>query len=224
LSKDLRIHDYISHILNAIERINRYTEDMDKSGFLCNDMVQDAVIRNIEIIGEASNNILRTYPEFASRNSDIPWQIMYTMRNRVSHGYHSLDLEIVWTTIRRDLPFLYQRVIDVCDSLTTKQTFSGNDSRLGDAEDVFDTKGIERLRPLKGGLNAKLLRVTDDAVLIQHAGRKKVLDAVIPPEHRQALKEMEGQRVVLQFGAQGLERVAPEPVRTRGRDRESPGF
>jgi uncharacterized protein with HEPN domain len=47
---------------------------------------------------------------FAARHAEIPWQVMYTMRNRVSHGYDNVDFEMVWKTIRKDLPDLYQLV------------------------------------------------------------------------------------------------------------------
>lgn len=110
MTKALRVPDYLAHILKAIERINRYTVDMDEARFLNSELVQDAVIRNIEIIGEAANNIQRVAPEFAARHDDIPWLVMYTMRNRVSHGYDKVDLEIVWKTIRGDLPSLYAQV------------------------------------------------------------------------------------------------------------------
>jgi uncharacterized protein with HEPN domain len=110
MSKALRVADYLGHILRAIERIDRYTADMDEVTFLNSELVQDAVIRNIEIIGEASNNIQRVDAEFAARHDDIPWLVMYTMRNRVSHGYDTVDLEIVWKTVRGDLPGLYRQV------------------------------------------------------------------------------------------------------------------
>lgn len=110
MTKALRVPDYLGHILKAIERIDRYTEDMDEVAFLNSELVQDAVIRNIEIIGEASNNIQRVAPEFAAQHDDVPWMVMYTMRNRVSHGYDKVDLEIVWKTIQGDLPGLYQQV------------------------------------------------------------------------------------------------------------------
>lgn len=67
---------------------------------------QDAVIRNIEIIGEAARNIDRHHPDFASRHPDVPWEDIYLMRNRVSHGYFTVDLEIVWKTVKRDIPEL----------------------------------------------------------------------------------------------------------------------
>ena len=57
-----RLADYLCHILEAIERIDRYTSDMDEMAFLKAEMVQDAVIRNLEIIGEASNNVQKHFP------------------------------------------------------------------------------------------------------------------------------------------------------------------
>lgn len=110
MSKALRVPDYLGHICRAIERIDRYTADLDEAGFLNSELVQDAVIRNIEIIGEASNNIQRVAPEFAAQHDDIPWLVMYTMRNRVSHGYDTVDLEIVWKTIQGDFPNLYAQI------------------------------------------------------------------------------------------------------------------
>lgn len=110
MTKRLRVPDYLEHILTAIARIDRYTADMDEVAFLDNELVQDAVIRNIEILGEASNNIQRVAPEFAAEHDDIPWLVMYTMRNRVSHGYDKVDLEIVWKTIERDLPSLQEKI------------------------------------------------------------------------------------------------------------------
>ncbi len=125
MSKNLRVPDYLGHILKAIERIDRYTADVDEVGFLNNELVQDAVIRNIEIIGEASNNIQRVGPEFAAEHDDIPWQVMYTMRNRVSHGYDKVDLEIVWKTIQSDLPGLFSQVQAVLAGLLQPKNDSG---------------------------------------------------------------------------------------------------
>jgi uncharacterized protein with HEPN domain len=110
MNKTLRVSGYLDHVLQAIERIDRYTEDVDEVGFLNSELIQDAVIRNIEIIGEAANNIQRVAPEFAARHDDIPWEVMYAMRNRVSHGYDKVDLEIVWKTIQSDLPDLYAQI------------------------------------------------------------------------------------------------------------------
>ena len=105
-----RLADYLAHILEAIERIGRYTDGMDEGAFLGNQLVQDAVIRNFEIIGEASNNIEKQYPEFAAAHPELPLSFAYQMRNAVAHGYFKVDFEIVWRTIRRDLPGLFVRI------------------------------------------------------------------------------------------------------------------
>ena len=66
-------------------------------------MVQDAVIRNIEILGEAANNIKKAHREFTEKHSDIPWLAIHVTRNQVSHAYFQVDLKIVWKTILSDL-------------------------------------------------------------------------------------------------------------------------
>jgi uncharacterized protein with HEPN domain len=118
MSEDhLRVADYLGHILEAIERIYRYTQDIDEVGFLENQMVQDAVLRNIENIGEAAKNIERTAPEFATRHAEVPWAVIYAMRNRISHGYFKVDLEIVWKMLERDLPELAEQIARLVDTL-----------------------------------------------------------------------------------------------------------
>jgi len=117
MSKALRTIDYLGHILQAIERIQRYTADLDEAAFLHSELVQDAVIRNIEIVGEAANNVLRMAADFAAAHPDIPWQVMYTMRNRLTHGYEQVDLEIVWRTTQSDLPVLHRQVQQALASL-----------------------------------------------------------------------------------------------------------
>lgn len=112
-----RLHDYLNHILEAIQRIDRYTEDLEEVAFLENELVQDAVIRNFEIIGEASHNIEDHYPEFAAKHTELPLAFAYQMRNAVAHGYFKVDLEIVWKTIHNDLPGLYEQVRGVLDDL-----------------------------------------------------------------------------------------------------------
>lgn len=111
MSKDQsRVPDYLEHILAAIQRVSTYTHGMTEAAFLENEQVQDAVLRNIEIIGEAARNIERSDPEFAAQHSEIPWEEVYLMRNRICHGYFSVDLEIVWHTVQRYIPELEQQV------------------------------------------------------------------------------------------------------------------
>jgi uncharacterized protein with HEPN domain len=109
MSRDpLRVADYLEHIAQAIERIQRYIENVDEVAFLRSELVQDAVIRNFEIIGEASRNIERNHPGFASAHPELPLGIAYEMRNALAHGYFKVDMEIVWRTIHAELPGLHQ--------------------------------------------------------------------------------------------------------------------
>ena len=107
---DLRATDFLAHILQAIERIETYVADTSELDFLRNELVQDAVIRNFEVIGEASHNIETRYPEFAQAHPELPLAIAYQMRNAVAHGYFQVDLEILWKTIHNDLPTLHRMV------------------------------------------------------------------------------------------------------------------
>ena len=68
------------------------------------------MIRNIEVIGEASHRIETRFPEFATAHPELPVSAAYQMRNSVAHGYFEVDLEIVWATIERDLPQLAELV------------------------------------------------------------------------------------------------------------------
>lgn len=98
-----RLPDYLDHIIQAIDRILRYTSNLTEDDFLHSDIVQDAVIRNFEIIGEASRNIERRYAGFAAAHPEIPFSFAYEMRNVLAHGYFAVDLEIVWKTIKANL-------------------------------------------------------------------------------------------------------------------------
>jgi uncharacterized protein with HEPN domain len=104
--KTLRTPDYIDHMLHGIGRVRDYTTGMTMDDFLGRPMTQDAVIRNIEMIGEAARNIARDDPGFAAAHPEIPWTEIYLMRNRLTHGYFSVDLQIVWKVVERDLPDL----------------------------------------------------------------------------------------------------------------------
>ena len=111
MSKDsLRIPDYLAHALQAIQRIRRYTEHMSEAAFLESELTQDAVVRNIEIIGEAANNIRQADPHFIEQHPEVPWKIMRAMRNRISHGYFEIDWGIVWQTAQHDLPLLEKQL------------------------------------------------------------------------------------------------------------------
>jgi len=113
----LRIPEYLDHIIDAVQRIDRYTAGMTEVQFLDDEKTQDAVVRNFEIIGEACNNISKKHPAFATLHAHIPWGFAYEMRNALAHGYHKVDFEIVWKTIHSDLHALMKNVEQIRRSL-----------------------------------------------------------------------------------------------------------
>lgn len=100
----LRTADYLQHVAQAIDNIQSYTAGMDAASFKADRKTQDAVIRNLEIIGEACNNVTKNDPAFAQAHPGMPWGFAYEMRNALAHGYFKVDLDIVWATVIADLP------------------------------------------------------------------------------------------------------------------------
>lgn len=113
----LRLPEYLRHIAEAIERIHLYVEDMSEIAFLKDLKTQDAVIRNLEMIGEASRNIERYHKQFADEHSYLPLGFAYEMRNALSHGYFKVDLEIVWKTIQTSLPQLHTQIKQLLEEI-----------------------------------------------------------------------------------------------------------
>lgn len=111
-----RLRDYLTHSLNAIERIDGYTDGLSPAGFAADERTQDAVIRNLEVIGEASRRIQVRFPDFATAHPELPLSSAYQMRNAVAHGYFEVDLDIVWNTVVRDLPSLAVLVRGLIDA------------------------------------------------------------------------------------------------------------
>lgn len=93
----LSLHD----ILESINRINTYTEGVNYDSFCNNQMLIDAVIRNLEIMGEASRNVPE---EIRNIYTEIPWRKMIGLRNILIHEYFGVDESIVWEIIRTNLP------------------------------------------------------------------------------------------------------------------------
>lgn len=98
---------YLQDILISIQRIEEYTKGLSSKDFEADWKTVDAVVRNLEIIGEAAKNmpeeIIEKYPE-------IPWNSMVSMRNKVIHEYFGVDVEILWKTIYEDLPLLKEEI------------------------------------------------------------------------------------------------------------------
>jgi len=103
---------YLKDILDAIAKIEDYTKDLSFEEFLKNNLVVDAVVRNFEILGEASKNISE---EVKSQYPDIPWKEMAGMRDKIIHEYFGIDLEIVWKTAKIRLPQLSSLLKDIYD-------------------------------------------------------------------------------------------------------------
>ncbi|NIE66246.1 DUF86 domain-containing protein [Burkholderia sp. Ax-1719] len=101
--KDLRTADYIDHMLEAIRRILEYTAPLSRAQFETTPIAIDAVVRNLEVIGEAARNVMLDDPDFVAAHPEIPWQAMYGTRNRISHGYYAINTDVIWQTIQHDL-------------------------------------------------------------------------------------------------------------------------
>jgi uncharacterized protein with HEPN domain len=109
MSRDpLRVLDYLDHILEAIRRIQQYCEGIDQTAFLKNQLVQDAVIRNFEINGEASRNIERVDPQFLISHPELPLSFAYDMRNGLAHGYRLISNPRNRQVKRGDKPYVWR--------------------------------------------------------------------------------------------------------------------
>jgi uncharacterized protein with HEPN domain len=94
---------YLRHILDAVSRIEEYTRGIERRAFIEGHMVQDAVMRQIEIIGEATKKLSK---EIRDRHAQIPWKDMAGLRDKLIHGYFGVDLDSVWDTVKKDIPQL----------------------------------------------------------------------------------------------------------------------
>ncbi len=99
---------YLRHILDAIGMVENYTRGLSENEFLSHAMAKDAVVREIEIIGEATKNIS---DEFQVEHPEIPWMKMIGIRNKIVHEYFNVNFSIVWDTVQEDLPLLKKGVI-----------------------------------------------------------------------------------------------------------------
>ena len=104
----------LDDMLEATERIERYVAGMDQSAFLADEKTSDAVVRNLEILGEAAAHVP---DEFRSSTPELEWPRIVGLRNRVVHGYFAVDLELVWRIVVSDLPALASRLRTLRDSL-----------------------------------------------------------------------------------------------------------
>ena len=108
--KDDRV--YLLHIRDSVQRIFQYTA-AGKAVFFSETIIQDAVIRNLEIVGEAvkniSDKIRLSYPE-------VPWKQIAGMRDKIIHEYFGVNLDLVWDAVEKDLPSLAEKVETILKS------------------------------------------------------------------------------------------------------------
>ncbi len=105
---------FLKDILTCIAKIERYLQGLNFEKFQNDELITDAVVRNVEIIGEASNNLTR---DFRSKTSNIEWRKIINTRNRIIHGYATVDLEIIWNITQNDLPKLKTEIEKTLENL-----------------------------------------------------------------------------------------------------------
>lgn len=106
---------YLAHIVDALQQISTYTEGMDNQAFLGNRLVQDAVIRQFEIVGEATKNLSDGFREL---HPLVPWKDLAGFRDKLIHQYFGVDISTVWRSVVDDVPMLLNelRKIHTSDS------------------------------------------------------------------------------------------------------------
>jgi len=110
LEKDYKA--YLSHIFESIISIENYTEDMSFEEFEKDKKTIDAVIRNLEIIGEASSKLSK---EFRERYPEVPWKSIIGLRNILIHDYLGVDIVAVWGNIKQELPSLKEQIKSILE-------------------------------------------------------------------------------------------------------------
>lgn len=110
MSKNRRDINYIIDIREAIDNIGEYAKGLDYDDFIKDKKTRDAVVHNIEIIGEATKNLSDFLRE---RYSQIPWKSMAGVRDRLAHGYFDVNYEIVWNIIEQELPKLLTHINEI---------------------------------------------------------------------------------------------------------------
>ncbi len=106
-------HDLLGDIREAIRRARRYTEGQNYEQFLADTKTQDAVIRALEILGEATKKLS---PSLRETHPEIPWKSMAGVRDKLIHDYFGVNVDIVWEIVRDQLPALAEQVEAALDN------------------------------------------------------------------------------------------------------------
>lgn len=109
---------YIEDILESINKIEKYTKGMSFEKFSKDEKTIDAVVRNFEIIGEATRQL---DSGIKKKYSDIEWKSMIAFRNVIAHEYFGIDMEIMWDIIQTNIPPLKQKIQNLLQILSKKR-------------------------------------------------------------------------------------------------------
>jgi uncharacterized protein with HEPN domain len=124
MTKDPRV--YLAHIFECIEKVQQFTVD-GRERFLRDAMVQDAVLRNFEVIGEAAK---RLHDDYRAAHPEIPWRSLAGLRDVLIHQYEGVDLERVWVVVEQDLPGLKRAISALLPPLEQlERELAGEDER-----------------------------------------------------------------------------------------------
>lgn len=107
MREPLRDRERLQHMIEAIDRIMRYTDNKSYEDLVNDDMMYYAVVKNIEIIGEAANMLTN---DFQDIHPETPWKMVKGMRNYIVHEYFQIDNTVVWDVVTKEFPILHQQI------------------------------------------------------------------------------------------------------------------
>lgn len=119
------IHLFAKDIVNEILLVEKFTKDVTYEDFIKNDEKEYAVVRSLEIIGEAANHIPET---IKSKYTNIPWTEIIGMRNKITHDYFGTDYNIVWDVVKKDLPEIKPYFEKLSNELSREHIYKTKDN------------------------------------------------------------------------------------------------
>ncbi len=117
--KNRDYRDYLQDILDAVDDIESFVDDMTYEAFIKDRKTLNAVVRSIEIIGEASKNIPET---MKTKYKELPWKQMTGMRDKLIHAYFGIDTETLWKAVKENIPPLKKAIQKILKELNNKQS------------------------------------------------------------------------------------------------------
>lgn len=124
MREPIKDRERLRHIISAIDRIERYISGKTYEDLVTDDMMYYAVVKNIEIIGEAANMLT---PDFISSHAETPWKMVRGMRNYIVHEYFQIDDEVVWDVVTNNLLELREQITHYINDTDWKQWEQNNE-------------------------------------------------------------------------------------------------